>query len=136
MSKVFGIVSIAPAKSCELEMGSIKETVLSVMKSTDYYGKTFKVETRRPNKSFALKSPEVSKEVGAYILSNLSDLKVDVHNPDIVLEIEIREKVFIYCEKTPGPGGLPLGSNGKAMLLLSGGIDSPVAGYMIMKRGN
>jgi thiamine biosynthesis protein ThiI len=135
LSKVFGIVSIAPAKSCELEMDSIKETALSVMKSTDFCGKTFKVETRRPNKSFALKSPEVSREVGAHVLANLRDLEVDVHNPDIMLEIEIREKVFVYCEKTPGPGGLPLGSNGKAMLLLSGGIDSPVAGYMVMKRG-
>ena len=105
------------------------------MKSQDYSGKTFKVETRRPNKSFPLKSPEVSREVGAHILRNLQGLKVDVHEPDILLEVEIRERAFVYCEKVPGLGGLPVGCNGKAMLLLSGGIDSPVAGYMLMKRG-
>jgi thiamine biosynthesis protein ThiI len=135
LSKVFGIVSVSPAMSCELKMSSIKETALSIMKSAAYFGKTFKVETRRPNKSFSLKSPEVSKEIGAHLLSNLDGLSVDVHNPDVVLEIEIRERAFVYLEKIPGPGGLPLGSNGKAMLLLSGGIDSPVAGYMTMKRG-
>ncbi|NLC63102.1 MAG: tRNA 4-thiouridine(8) synthase ThiI [Thermoanaerobacterales bacterium] len=135
LSKVFGIVSVSPAMSCELKMSSIKETALSIMKSAAYFGKTFKVETRRPNKSFSLKSPEVSKEIGAHLLSNLDGLSVDVHNPDVVLEIEIRERAFVYLEKIPGPGGLPLGSNGKAMLLLSGGSDSPVAGYMTMKRG-
>lgn len=135
LKKVFGIVYISPAKSCENDMDKIQETALEVMKSQNYAGKTFKVETRRPNKSFPFKSPEVSREVGAHILRNLENLKVDVHEPQIRLDVEIREKAFIYCERVPGPGGLPLGCNGKAVLLLSGGIDSPVAAYMLMKRG-
>ncbi|MDN5302335.1 MAG: tRNA uracil 4-sulfurtransferase [Thermoanaerobacteraceae bacterium] len=135
LKKVFGIVAISPAYPCELDMDSIKAAALSVMKETDYRGKTFKVETRRPNKSFPLKSPDVSREVGAHLLTNLEGLKVDVHHPDIEVEVEIRERGFVYCERIPGPGGLPLGCNGRAVLLLSGGIDSPVAGYMMMKRG-
>jgi thiamine biosynthesis protein ThiI len=135
LKKVFGIVYISPAISCDNHMEQIEETALEVMKGQDYAGKTFKVETRRPNKSFPLKSPEVSREVGAHLLRNLEGLRVDVHNPQIRLDVEIREKTFIYCERVPGPGGLPLGCNGKAVLLLSGGIDSPVAAYMLMKRG-
>jgi len=135
LKKVFGIVYISPAKSCENSLEQIKETALKLMKSQNYMGKTFKVEARRPNKSFPHKSPEVSREVGAHILRNLEGLTVDVHEPDILLEVEIREQTFVYCEKVPGLGGLPVGCNGKAMLLLSGGIDSPVAAYMLMKRG-
>lgn len=135
LKKVFGIVYISPAKSTDLDLKSVKDTALLVMKDTDYLGKTFKVETRRPNKSFPLKSPEVSREVGAHLLQNLEDLKVDVHNPQIQVDVEIREKAFVYSERIPGPGGLPLGCNGRAVLMLSGGIDSPVAGYMLMKRG-
>ncbi|GAQ25943.1 tRNA uracil 4-sulfurtransferase ThiI [Tepidanaerobacter syntrophicus] len=135
LKKVFGIVYICPAVSCENNIEDIKNTALEVIKEQDYYGKTFKVETRRPNKSFPLKSPEVNAQVGAYILSNIEGLKVNVHDPDIRLDIEIREKTFIYSEKIPGPGGLPIGCTGKAISLLSGGIDSPVATYMIMKRG-
>lgn len=135
LKKVFGIVYISPAISCENHMEQIEQIALEVMKSQNYTGKTFKVETRRPNKSFPLKSPEVSREVGAHLLKNLEGLSVDVHNPQIRLDVEIREKTFIYCERVPGPGGLPLGCNGKAVLLLSGGIDSPVAAYMLMKRG-
>lgn len=135
LKKVFGIVYICPAVTCQNDIEDIKDTALEVMKEQNYLGKTFKVETRRPNKSFPLKSPEVNAEVGAYILKNMEGLKVDVRNPDIRLDIEIREKTFIYCKKIPGPAGLPLGCNGKAVSLLSGGIDSPVATYMIMKRG-
>ena len=135
LKKVFGIVYICPAVSCENNIEDIKNTALEVIKEQDHYGKTFKVETRRPNKSFPLKSPEVNAQVGAYILSNIEGLKVNVHDPDIRLDIEIREKTFIYSEKIPGPGGLPIGCGGKAISLLSGGIDSPVATYMIMKRG-
>ncbi|MDD4569081.1 MAG: tRNA 4-thiouridine(8) synthase ThiI [Tepidanaerobacteraceae bacterium] len=135
LKKVFGIVYISPAKSCGLNMEEINNTALEVMKSQKYTGKTFKVETRRPNKSFPIKSPEVSRQVGAHLLMNLDNLKVDVHHPQIRIDVEIREKAFLYSERVPGPGGLPLGCNGKAMLLLSGGIDSPVAAYMLMKRG-
>ncbi|WP_296970698.1 tRNA uracil 4-sulfurtransferase ThiI [Tepidanaerobacter sp. EBM-38] len=135
LKKVFGIVYISPVLSCENDLEQIKRAALEVVKGQKFEGKTFKVETRRPNKSFPLKSPEVSREVGAHILSNLGNLKVDVHNPQIRVDIEIREKAFVYCERVSGPGGLPLGCNGKAVLLLSGGIDSPVAAYMLMKRG-
>ena len=135
LKKVFGIVSISPSLSCDLDINLIGQTALEVIKSIDYKGKTFKVETRRPNKSFPIKSPEISREVGAHILRNLDGLRVDVHKPQIKVEVEIREKAFVYCQKTRGLGGLPVGCNGKATLMLSGGIDSPVAGYMIMKRG-
>jgi len=135
LKRVFGIVSISPASSCDLDLEAIKDTALSMMKEIDYKGKTFKVETRRPNKSFSMKSPEISREIGAHLLRNLDGLTVDVHTPDILLEIEVRERAYVYQEKISGLGGLPVGCNGKAVLLLSGGIDSPVAGYMTMKRG-
>jgi len=135
LQKVFGIVAISPAKSCDLDLEDIKNTALSVMGNLEYRDKTFKVETRRPNKSFPMKSPDISREVGAHILMNLRDIKVDVHKPDIPIEVEIRERAFVYSEKMPGLGGLPLGCNGKVALLMSGGIDSPVAGFMMMKRG-
>ena len=96
---------------------------------------TFKVYTRRADKSFPMESMEVNSEVGHYILEQFPEYKVDVHNPDVMLTIEIRERIYIYSEIIKGAGGLPVGTNGKAMLLLSGGIDSPVAGYMISKRG-
>ena len=97
--------------------------------------KTFKVNARRARKNYPLDSMELNCEVGAVILNAFPEMTVDVHNPDIMLYLEIREKIYIYSEIIPGPGGMPVGTNGKAMLLLSGGIDSPVAGYMISKRG-
>ena len=97
--------------------------------------KTFKVNARRARKNYPLDSMELNCEVGAVILKAFPEMTVDVHNPDIMLYLEIREKIYIYYEIIPGPGGMPVGTNGKAMLLLSGGIDSPVAGYMISKRG-
>ena len=90
---------------------------------------------RRARKNYPLDSMEINREMGGAILDACPEMKVDVHNPDIVLNIEIREKIYIYSEIIPGPGGMPIGTAGKAMLLLSGGIDSPVAGYMIAKRG-
>ncbi|KYO69182.1 tRNA uracil 4-sulfurtransferase ThiI [Thermovenabulum gondwanense] len=135
LKKVFGIVSISPAKCCSLDIEEIEKAAVEAIKELDYKGKSFKVETRRPNKSFPIKSPEISKMVGGYVLRNTEGLRVDVHNPDIEVDVEIRERAFVYCKREKGPGGLPLGSNGRAVLLLSGGIDSPVAGYMVMKRG-
>ena len=99
-------------------------------------GKTFKVEAKRADKRFPYKSPEICMQAGGAILSKNNYLKVDVHNPDFVINIEIRDvAAYIYAEKIKGVGGMPIGTNGKATLLLSGGIDSPVAGYMIAKRG-
>ncbi len=98
--------------------------------------KTFKVDSRRSRKNYPLNSQEMNRELGGIILDAFPDMKVDVHTPEMMLHIEVREKfINIYSKEIPGPGGMPIGTNGKAMLLLSGGIDSPVAGYMIAKRG-
>ena len=97
--------------------------------------KTFKVETKREDKQFPLNSIQVSTEIGGYILENIPNLTVDVRNPDFIVNVEIRSDAFVYAARHAGAGGMPTGTNGKATLLLSGGIDSPVAGYMVAKRG-
>ena len=96
---------------------------------------TFKVNTRRNKKTYPMQSMEISSALGGAILDACPNMKVDVHHPDVFVNVEIRNKIYLYSENIPGPGGMPLGTNGSAMLLLSGGIDSPVAGYMIAKRG-
>lgn len=97
--------------------------------------KTFKVHTRRAHKGFPMESMEINAELGGRILDEFPEMTVDVHKPDVTIHIEIRGRIYIYSEVIPGPGGMPLGTNGRSMLLLSGGIDSPVAGYMVAKRG-
>ncbi len=137
LKRVFGIVGICPVVIAEdTGFASISQIVLDYMKDM-YAGqkKTFKVHTRRANKRFPMESMEVNAELGKRILDILPELSVDVHEPDIMLHVELRSKVYIYSEVIPGPGGMPLGTNGRSMLLLSGGIDSPVAGYMVAKRG-
>ncbi|SJZ36614.1 tRNA uracil 4-sulfurtransferase ThiI [Garciella nitratireducens] len=134
LTRVFGIVSISPAFQLENDLYKIKKMALDLIKKQEWI-KTFKVETKRANKNFPLTSPEISKEIGAHILTYTNHLKVDVHHPDIKIYVEIRDKAYVYHEIIPGVGGLPVGSNGKAALLISGGIDSPVAGYMTAKRG-
>lgn len=134
LTRVFGIVSISSAFQLENDLDKIKEVALKLIMNNVKI-KTFKVETKRGNKSFPLKSPEVSREVGAHILIHTDHLKVDVHHPDTKIYVEIREKAYVYNKIISGAGGLPVGSNGKASLLISGGIDSPVAGYMVAKRG-
>ncbi|AAM24864.1 MAG: putative tRNA sulfurtransferase [Caldanaerobacter subterraneus] len=133
LKKVFGIVGITRAKEADLDLEEIFKAAVDLMKS--HQGKTFKVETKRPNKAFPYNSMEVSRRVGAAVLKNVKNMKVDVHNPDVLLNVEIREKAFLYAGVIEGAGGLPLGTNGKATVLLSGGIDSPVAAWMMMKRG-
>jgi thiamine biosynthesis protein ThiI len=96
---------------------------------------TFKVEAKRADKRYPMTSPEICIEMGAYLLKRFPELKVDVHEPQVRVTVEVRNKSYVYSIIIPGPGGMPVGTNGKAMLLLSGGIDSPVAGYMISKRG-
>lgn len=137
LTKVFGIVSVSPVWKINTDYEEIKEHSLKMVKElVDRMGyKTFKVETKRGNKRFPMESPEVSREIGAHILTNMHQLSVDVKNPDFIVYIEIREASYIYSEIVPANGGMPVGTNGKAMLLLSGGIDSPVAGWMIAKRG-
>lgn len=137
LQKVFGIVAICPVIVEEqVDMEAIKKCSIEYIK--ECYGDkalTFKVNARRVNKKFPLKSMEINSEIGHILLEEYSNLKVDVHNPDVMLNIEVRERIYMYSESVKGAGGLPVGTNGKAMLLLSGGIDSPVAGYMISKRG-
>lgn len=96
---------------------------------------TFKVESRRADKEYPIHSEQINRDLGEAILQRFPQARVDVHRPDVLLRVEIRKVVNIYSQMIPGPGGMPVGTNGKAMLLLSGGIDSPVAGYMIAKRG-
>jgi thiamine biosynthesis protein ThiI len=138
VKKVFGVVSLSVAKKFEADMGRIEEVALQELKDRidkDSSIRTFKVETRRGDKKFPLQSPEISRDVGAYLLQNIDDISVDVHNPDVVVYVEVRDKAFIFSDKIDGFGGLPLGTNGRALLLLSGGIDSPVAGWLVAKRG-
>lgn len=137
-----GIVSISPVAITELDLEKIKELALEIFAySVKEYPTSFKVETSRPNKDFPLTSPEISREVGAHLLMNINAgkpgrLTVDVHEPDHLLSLEIRkDKALVYTESIPGIGGLPVGTSGKGLLLLSGGIDSPVAGWLSLKRG-
>ena len=137
LSKVFGIVSVSPVWKINTDFGEIKEHALKLaqnLKEKKGYT-TFKVETKRGNKRFPMDSPEINRELGAYILENVPGLAVDVNNPSFVLHVEVREWSYVYSEIIPAPAGMPMGTNGKAVLLLSGGIDSPVAGWMMAKRG-
>ena len=137
LKTVFGISGICPVVYVEDEgFERLGQTIVEYMDNVyPDKNKTFKVNARRARKNYPLDTMELNREVGAVILNAFPEMAVDVHNPDIMLYIEIREKIYIYSEIIPGPGGMPVGTNGKAMLLLSGGIDSPVAGYMISKRG-
>ena len=137
LKMVFGISAICPVVYVEDEgFEKLCETVVDYMK--EVYGDvqtTFKVFARRARKNYPLESQEICMEMGGAIMDAFPNLTVDVHNPDIKLNIEIREKIYIYSQEIPGAMGMPVGTGGKAMLLLSGGIDSPVAGYMVAKRG-
>ena len=137
LKRVFGIFSICPAVVLEDEgFERLSEEVAAYVKKL--YGDqelTFKVNTRRNKKTYPMQSMEVSSALGGIILDACPNMKVDVHKPDVFVNVEIRSKIYLYSENIPGPGSMPLGTNGSAMLLLSGGIDSPVAGYMIAKRG-
>lgn len=135
LSKVFGIVNICPAVKCEKTIESIEKTTLECLSQMDIKGKTFKVESKREDKQFPMNSPQICRHMGGVILKNTAGLNVDVHNPDILVQIEIRKEAYIFTHKVSGAGGMPIGTAGRATLLLSGGIDSPVAGWMIAKRG-
>ena len=136
LQQVFGIVSLSPVAVAGLELEEIKNVAAGEFSKVAREGLRFKVNTRRANKQFPLTSPEVSAEVGAHLLRTFPELAVDVHEPEAVLDVEIREQqTYIYTRRIPGLGGLPVGVAGKGLLLLSGGIDSPVAGWMSMKRG-
>ncbi len=137
LQRVFGISGICPVVYVEDEgFEKLCETVVKYI--DDVYpdkNMTFKVHARRARKNYPKESMEINMDMGEAILKAYPEMHVDVHNPDVMINIEVREKIYIYSKIIPGPGGMPVGTGGKAMLLLSGGIDSPVAGYMIAKRG-
>ena len=138
LGKVFGIVGICPVVVEEItEFENLKQKVIDyVDRAYDHKNFTFKVFTRRNEKSYPMTSMEVSAELGHFLLEAYPGLSVDVHSPQEIINVEIRKVAYIYSITIPGPGGLPVGTNGKGMALLSGGIDSPVAAYMIAKRGD
>ena len=137
LKTVFGIIGICPV--VQIEDNGFDDLADTVIKDFDsaYPDKhfSFKVNARRARKNYPMDSMEINMEMGGRLLDAFPELSVDVHNPDVLLQIEIRNKINIYSTEIPGPGGMPVGTAGKAMLLLSGGIDSPVAGYMVAKRG-
>jgi len=139
LCSVFGVVAVSPAVEAGLAFEAIVEACQKlVARRLEEAGKplTFKVEARRPNKAFPLTSPQINAQVGAALLRAFPELRVDVHKPAFQLTVEVRqEQVYVYDRSLPGPGGLPVGASSRGLLLLSGGIDSPVAGWLAMKRG-
>lgn len=136
VGKVFGIAAYSRAAVCEKEMQTILRTAEEYLGDELDMIRTFKVESRRADKSFPLKSPEISREMGGYLLKRHPNLSVDVHNPDLVVNVEVRQKgAYIHGNQLKGASGLPVGTSGKAAILISGGLDSPVAAYTMAKRG-
>lgn len=136
VSRVFGIAAYSRACVVEKEMPVIGQAAAAYLRDQLTAAGTFKVEARRSDKTFPLTSPEISRQLGGYLLRQFPHLKVDVHKPDVLVMVEIRELgAYIHAAQLPGAGGMPVGTGGKAALLISGGIDSPVAGYMMAKRG-
>ena len=134
--KVFGVAGVSLAAECEKNIEVIKQTAAEFLSDRLLEAKTFKVNAKRGDKTFPLKSPEICDEVGGYILSKFHHLKVDVHDPDIIVNVEIRARsAYVHGNQLPGAGGLPTGTSGRACVLISGGIDSPVAAWMMAKRG-
>ncbi len=133
---IFGVVGISRAAKCEKDIGVIKKTAKEYLGDELSFARTFKVEAKRSDKKFPYNSPEICNEVGGYLLSCFNHLKVDVHNPEVKVTVEIRDNhAFIHGNQLRGAGGMPTGTGGNAAVLISGGIDSPVAAWMMAKRG-
>ena len=136
VAKVFGIAAFSLARVAEKDFDDIVKETLDFLGDELEFAKTFKVEAKRADKNFPMKSPEICRELGGKILEKYHHLKVDVENPEVLVMVEVREKgAYIHGKQKPGAGGIPIGTSGKAAILISGGIDSPVAGYMMAKRG-
>ena len=134
LQKIFGIHSIVLAYKSNNNIEELEKNILNIVKNISFH--TFKVETKRSNKNFPISSMDFNHKIGGLVLKNIPNISVDVHNPDYTLKIEIRDKfTYIYGQEYKGAGGYPVGVAGKGLLMLSGGIDSPVAGYLAMKRG-
>ncbi len=135
LKRVFGIVSIVVAYPAAKDIDQLEQTLVSNFSEELIAASTFKVIAKRSDKTFHMTSPQICEEIGGRLLERFPNLSVDVHSPEVNVYVEIRETGYVHLDRIAGAGGMPSGSNGKAMLLLSGGIDSPVAGYMIGKRG-
>lgn len=136
VKKIFGIAAFSRAAVAQKDFEDIKNVALSYLGDELRQVKTFKVNAKRSDKQFPMTSPEICRELGAHLLRNIKTLSVDVHNPDVTVTVEVRDNnVFIHGNQIKGAGGMPVGSAGRVALLISGGIDSPVAGYMMSKRG-
>ena len=136
VSKVFGVVGYARAGVCEKDLAAICQRAGEYLSEELETASTFKVECKRSDKQFPYKSPEVSAEVGHHLLEQFPHLWVDVHHPDVIVRVEVRERyAFVHGDTRPGAGGIPVGTGGKAAVLISGGLDSPVAAWMMAKRG-
>lgn len=136
LQRVFGIAVLSKARVVEKDFEKIKEEAVDYLADILPFVHTFKVEAKRADKSFPLTSPQISAELGGVLLSKFHNLKVDVKKPEVVVTVEVRDfGAYIHAKKLDGAGGMPIGSSGKALLLISGGIDSPVAGHMMAKRG-
>ena len=136
MQQVFGAVSVVRAVACEKDVAAIAQKAIEYMREPMLSAKSFKVETRRADKSFPMSSIQISQYVGGELSEAYPDTAVDVHNPELTVQVEIRDyAAYVHSAALPGAGGMPVGSNGSAVTLLSGGIDSPVSTYMIAKRG-
>ena len=134
--RVFGVVSVCRAAECEKDIDRIYDTAVRHLGEQLRYAKTFKVDAKRSDKSFPLKSPDIAREIGGRLHDAFPQLVVDVHAPEVLVKVEVRDRAaYVHANPRMGAGGMPVGANGRAALLLSGGIDSPVAGYMIAKRG-
>jgi len=136
LPNIFGIQSFSPVASCSLELEDIQQTAIKIVESLDRTDKTFKVTVKRSYKPFEMETNELQQFVASHVLRKFPDIKVQMKKPDINLHVEVRkDAVYMMAEVIPGAGGLPIGSNGKSLLMLSGGIDSPVAGYQMLRRG-
>ncbi|MCI9116040.1 MAG: tRNA 4-thiouridine(8) synthase ThiI [Acutalibacter sp.] len=134
--KVFGVVAYTRAGAAEKDLLKIREKAAEYLREPLEDARTFKVECKRSDKKFPYKSPEISAEVGGYLLEAFPHLRVDVHNPDITVRVEVREaEAYVHADPRPGAGGIPVGTGGKGLVLISGGLDSPVAAWMMAKRG-
>lgn len=137
LARVFGITSFSRTTRAEKTIDAIRSTAVALVAAQEEHlaNTSFKVEARRTDKQFPMRSYDIAAELGGVLLESFPSLKVDVHRPSWVLNVEIREQAYLYLDRSQGPGGLPVGTAGRGMLLLSGGIDSPVAGYLMAKRG-
>ncbi len=136
LPEIFGIQSFSPVASCAKDVDAVKALAVEIMGIFKDQDITFKVEVRRTDKTFELDTHTLQREIGGVVLRNYQNLSVQMKQPDVTLRIEVRmDAIYVMAQVIPGAGGMPIGSNGKSLLMLSGGIDSPVAGYLMMKRG-